>query len=195
MNGNEVQWDISIANFFEEVVPQIFRDELKEHPVQDMEGHDFKLQFSITGEGPATYGIIVKNGTELNVVTNGIPDPQITFELSEKDWRDSITGKEGGDAVMGMFFNPAMLNRSKYDTLLGIKGTMNLVLSRTDGEPFKAKMRFNNTDIPVSTISMKAAEYSAMLKGEINPIMAFMSGKLKIAGDMGLALKLQVFIK
>lgn len=195
MNGNEVQWDISIGKFFEEVVPQIFRDELKEHPVQGMDGLDFKLQFSITGDNTATYGIVVKNGTDLQVVANGIPDPQITFELNEKDWRDSITGKEGGDAVMGMFFNPAMLNKAKYDSLLGVKGTMNLVLSREGGEPFKAKMKFNNADLPVSTISMKAPEYSAMLKGQINPITAFMSGKLKVTGDMGLALKLQMFIK
>jgi putative sterol carrier protein len=195
VNGNEVQWDISVGKFFEEVVPQIFRDELRDHPVQDMNGFDFKLQFKITGDTGGTYGVVVKNGTDLQVTANGIPDPQICFELNEKDWRDSITGKEGGDAVMGMFFNPAMLNKSKYDSLLGVKGVLNLVLSRETGEPFNAKLQFNNANLPVSTIKMKASEYSAMLKGQVNPVMAFMSGKLKITGDMGLAMKLQMFIK
>jgi putative sterol carrier protein len=194
-NGNEVQWDISVVKFFEEVVPQIFRDELRDHPVQGMDGFDFKLQFTITGDSGATYGIVVKNGTDLQVTANGIPDPQINFELNEKDWRDSITGKEGGEAVMGMFFNPAMLNKNKYDSLLGVKGILNLVLSRETGEPFNAKLKFNNANMPVSTIHMKASEYSAMLKGRINPVTAFMSGKLRVSGDMGLALKLQMFIK
>ena len=195
MDSNEVRWDISAENFFEEVVPQLFRDELKNHPVQGMEGLDFKLQFTITGDRSTTYGIVVKNGTDLQVMANGIPDPQIGFELNEKDWRDSITGKEGGEAVMGMFFDPSMLNKKKYDSLLGVKGVLNLVLARDSGEPFNAKLKFNNADIPVSTIKMKASEYSAMLKGQMNPVMAFMSGKLKISGDMGLALKLQMFIK
>ncbi len=195
MNGYTVQEDISIKKFFEEVVPQIFRDQLKGAPVQGMEGVDFKLQFRITGDNGATYGIVVKNGTDLQVVSNGIPDPQISFELNEKDWRDSITGKEGADAVMGMFFNPAMLNKNKYDSLLGVKGVLNLVLSRDAGEPFNARLQFNNASLPASTIKMKAAEYSEMLKGRINPVTAFMSGKLKIGGDMGLAMKLQMFIK
>ncbi|MCL4468130.1 MAG: SCP2 sterol-binding domain-containing protein, partial [Deltaproteobacteria bacterium] len=185
----------SVNKFFEDVVPQIFSDELKNHPVQDMEGLDFKLQFKITGENTVTYGIVVKNGTDLKVIPNGIPDPQINIELNEKDWRDSITGKEGGNAVMGMFFNPAMLNKGKYNSLLGVKGVLNLALARESGELFNAKLQFNNANLPASTIKMKASEYSAMLDGKINPVMAFMSGKMKISGDMGLALKLQMFIK
>lgn len=195
MDSNEVQWDIGVEKFFEEIVPQLFRDELKNNPVQDMDGFDFKLQFKITGDRSATYGIIVKNGTDLQIIPTGIPYPQISFELNEQDWRDSITGKEGAEAVMGMFFNPSMLNKKKYDSLLGVKGILNLALARESGELFNAKLQFNNANIPVSTIKMKASEYSAMLKGQINPVTAFMSGKLKISGDMGLALKLQMFIK
>ena len=195
LTDNEVQWDITVNKFFEEVVPQIFSDELKNNPVQGMEGLDFKLQFKIIGEKTVTYGIVVKNGTDLQVIPDGIPDAQINIELNENDWRDSITGKEGGNAVMGMFFNPAMLNRSKYDSLLGVKGVLNLALSKQSGELFQAKLQFNNANLPASTIKMKASEYSAMLDGQVNPVMAFMSGKMKISGDMGLALKLQMFIK
>lgn len=44
---------------------------------------------------------------------------------------------------------------------------------------------------PNITITMKEDDYLAMVNGKLNGQMAFMSGKLKIAGDMGLALKLQ----
>jgi putative sterol carrier protein len=41
------------------------------------------------------------------------------------------------------------------------------------------------------TITMKANHFVDMMNGKLNAQMAFMSGKLKVAGDMGLALKLQ----
>lgn len=46
-------------------------------------------------------------------------------------------------------------------------------------------------DSPNITITMKESDYLDMINGKLNGQMAFMTGKLKIAGDMGLALKLQ----
>jgi putative sterol carrier protein len=44
---------------------------------------------------------------------------------------------------------------------------------------------------PNITISMAAKDYLDMIAGKLNGQMAFMTGKLRIQGDMGLALKLQ----
>ena len=44
---------------------------------------------------------------------------------------------------------------------------------------------------PNITISMKESDYLDMINGKLNGQMAFMSGKLKISGDMGLAMRLQ----
>jgi putative sterol carrier protein len=41
------------------------------------------------------------------------------------------------------------------------------------------------------TVNCSDADFLAIVNGRLNPQMAFMSGKLKIQGDMGLALKLQ----
>jgi putative sterol carrier protein len=40
------------------------------------------------------------------------------------------------------------------------------------------------------TVIMKADDFNQLTDGKLNPQMAFMSGKLKIQGDMGLAMKL-----
>lgn len=44
---------------------------------------------------------------------------------------------------------------------------------------------------PNITMTMKESDYLDMVNGKLNGQAAFMTGKLKIAGDMGLALKLQ----
>ena len=44
---------------------------------------------------------------------------------------------------------------------------------------------------PNMTMTLSAADYVDLVAGKLNGQMAFMSGKLKIAGDMGLAMKMQ----
>ena len=44
---------------------------------------------------------------------------------------------------------------------------------------------------PNMTMTMAGSDYVDMTTGKLNGQMAFMSGKLKIAGDMGLAMKMQ----
>ncbi|MGH7963134.1 MAG: SCP2 sterol-binding domain-containing protein, partial [Candidatus Binatia bacterium] len=48
---------------------------------------------------------------------------------------------------------------------------------------------------PNITLAMKESDYLDMINGKLNGQVAFMTGKLKIAGDMGLALKLQSLFK
>ena len=48
---------------------------------------------------------------------------------------------------------------------------------------------------PNMTMTMAGTDYVDMTTGKLNGQMAFMSGKLKIAGDMGLATKMQSLFK
>ncbi|MFO7172212.1 MAG: SCP2 sterol-binding domain-containing protein [Bacillota bacterium] len=41
------------------------------------------------------------------------------------------------------------------------------------------------------TIQMEAADFQALVAGRLNPMTAFMTGKLKVRGDLSLAMKLQ----
>ena len=44
---------------------------------------------------------------------------------------------------------------------------------------------------PRCTVSASDTNFLDIVNGKLNPQMAFMSGKIKIQGDMGLAMKLQ----
>ena len=46
-------------------------------------------------------------------------------------------------------------------------------------------------DLPNLTLSMVASDYVALTKGEANPMGLFAAGKIKLQGDMGLAMKFQ----
>ena len=52
-----------------------------------------------------------------------------------------------------------------------------------------------NEDKEADTVVItELATLDKLRRGELNPMMAMMSGKVKIKGDMGLAMKLQSFL-
>jgi putative sterol carrier protein len=59
-------------------------------------------------------------------------------------------------------------------------------LTKPGGEVKAGKL-----DNPGVTITMVAKDFTDLVSGKLNGQMAFMQGKLKIKGDMSLALKLQ----
>ncbi len=46
-------------------------------------------------------------------------------------------------------------------------------------------------EAPTMTVSMEAADYVELTAGRLDGMTAFMGGRLRIAGDMGLAMKMQ----
>jgi putative sterol carrier protein len=53
----------------------------------------------------------------------------------------------------------------------------------------------SNDDKEANTVITTTLQYmTEMINGELNPMMATMTGKVKIAGSMGLAMKLQSFL-
>ena len=48
-----------------------------------------------------------------------------------------------------------------------------------------------SVESPTATIRMDATDYVKMTSGELNPMAAFMSGKVKVEGDLNSVMKLQ----
>lgn len=80
----------------------------------------------------------------------------------------------------------------------GMTATYKFQLSGDDGGTYYIKINNGAAEAgagePESagcTIIMAADDLKAMVGGQLNPVSAFMSGKLRVQGDMSLAMKLQ----
>ncbi|MBM4235046.1 MAG: SCP2 sterol-binding domain-containing protein [Firmicutes bacterium] len=80
----------------------------------------------------------------------------------------------------------------------GVSAVYQFELSGDDGGVFHAAVDDGKAtvveaahDSPNITITMTAEDFAAMLEGKLNATSAFMAGKLKVKGDMSLAMKLQ----
>lgn len=69
-------------------------------------------------------------------------------------------------------------------------GLYHLVIRNGDGAAGEGGVENPNT-----TISMTADDFVDMTSGKLDPTMAYMSGKIKIRGDMGYAMKLQSLLR
>ena len=88
------------------------------------------------------------------------------------------------------------------DAAKGMNSTIQFNLSGDNGGQWYVAVKDGKAEVSKGTapsanmtLSMTAADYVDMIMGKLNGQMAFMSGKLKIAGDMGLAMKMQTLFR
>ena len=85
--------------------------------------------------------------------------------------------------------------------MAGLAATYQFSLSGDGGGEFfavfdngTAQVNEGTADDPSITISMEAADFQDMVDGKLDGMGAFMSGKLKVTGDMSLAMRLQTLL-
>lgn len=77
---------------------------------------------------------------------------------------------------------PAIGHKIKFD--FGSDGC--LYVDGTNGN------QISNHDLPADcTITIALEDFKDLIKGTLNPMAAFMGGKIRIDGDMGVAMQLQ----
>ncbi len=93
---------------------------------------------------------------------------------------------------------PAMVKRFLPEKAYGVNVTILFDLSGDNGGLFWLKVADGAVEAgegpvsdPAMTMKASADDWFAVATGQMNPLHAFMTGKVKIQGDMGLAMKLQ----
>ncbi len=87
----------------------------------------------------------------------------------------AMTARMGGKGAIG--------GTVKFD--LGSDGSLFI-----DGTGADNAVTANENGAANCTISMSAADFDDLIHGRLNPTAAFMQGKMRVDGDMGLAMKL-----
>ncbi len=82
-------------------------------------------------------------------------------------------------------------SKGVYQFILTGEDAANYAVSVTDQGAEVTEGQAENAGV---TITMTADDFKALAQGSLNPMSAFMSGKLSVTGDMSMALKLQTLI-
>ena len=184
--------NISVDEFFTEFVPEQFIHELLS--VMDLSfltGSDFKMQFDIEGK---VYSVTFKNEKDLEVTKGSIGEPNFTVIISERDWRDAVTGKfnELADDFTG---DPtSFIDARHYEALMSMNGTVNMNLKKKDGVNLPLSLIFNDEDSPAVTVNLDLLDALRLMNRSATGLGLLMNGKLKYTGSMVLLIKLQNLI-
>jgi len=171
---------------------------------------DVKLGVRLEGEGGGDWVFHLREG-QLSIAPGPTEESAFTLIQSVADWRGALWEERGGafGKQASALFRPGAqssqpagggpggrpLDPSSLGKLAALRGVIRMVVSGgADGE-WKVDFKLGPGPIPAeptTTVTVTADDAAAMERGELDPMQAFMSGRIMIAGDMGLLMQMQM---
>ncbi len=175
--------NVTPEQFFEQLMPMGFEAQRQGGGTLPQ---DFTMQYVVTGDGGGEWAVTIRDGAM--TATKGRHDAVLTTTLSASDFYDAVLGRNGASISLLLPQSrpgrPDNSGRAKQ-----MKGTVAQELSREGGDPFKLELTFNGAATPRATVKMKLADFVAMQEGRLNGQEAFMTGRLRVEGDMAFMLQ------
>ncbi|RIL02809.1 MAG: hypothetical protein DCC71_15880 [Proteobacteria bacterium] len=193
----------SPAEFFETFIPRTFQSNAGALP-EDAKQLDVTLGVRLEGEGGGEWRYHLKGG-ELAVTRGSTEDAAFTIVQSVADWRGALWEGRGGafgrqsqvlfqPGGAGGAGGPAAMPPAALQQLQMLRGLIRMVVTGGDGGDWSVGFKLGPgpiPDPPTTTVTVAAADADAMERGELDPMQAFMSGRIQIAGDMTLLMQMQ----
>ncbi len=189
--------------FFEQWLPKAFAAAPTPEAAKAV---DVKLGIRLDGGNGGEWVFHMDHGN-LNVKPGSAEACAFTLIQSVDDWRGCLWegrggafgkqaaamfqpgGDAGGSSPGGRPMNPQAIER-----LGALKGVIRMVVTGGTGGDWKVDFKLGPGPVPAdptTTVTIAHEDADAMGRGELDPMQAFMSGKIQIAGDMALMMQMQ----
>ena len=175
---------VTPAQFFEQLLPMGFEQQAQ---AGGSAPRDFTMLYRLTGDGGGDWLVAIKDGKM--TTQKGAGDAVLTFTVSVDDWRDAVLGRNGASlALLLPQSRPGRPDNSGRAQAL--RGTVAQELAREAVEPFRLEMTFNGAAQPRTILKMKLQDFVDMNAGKLNGQEAFMTGRMRVEGDMAFLMQI-----
>jgi hypothetical protein len=194
----------SAQEFFERHVPQAFAT----NPPSDAGALDVVLGVRLEGDGGGEWRFHLKQGA-LRVEPGSVEDAAFTVIQSVADWRGALWEGRGGAfgrQSQALFRpgaqassarpgpGPGAMSPAALGLLQQLRGVIKMVVTGGQGGDWSVAFKLGPgapPAEPTTTVTVSAADAEALERGELDPMQAFMGGRIQVAGDMALLMQMQ----
>ena len=170
----------SPLEYYTQVVPQQVSRALQSAP-ESIGQPELTTIYEITGAESEIYALRFA-GDKVEVLPDVPPEADLRITLNTDDWRSST--------AQGMLDPLAdYIQRRKVEVVKSFKGMVRVELTRSDGSLWQSATIFGGQAEPAVTLRMNAEDYAAMMRGDLNGQMAFLTGKLQFEGSLPLLMQ------
>jgi hypothetical protein len=172
----------SLEAYYTQTVPQQYADAMANAPANLVDQPELTAIYEISGPDGGSYGLRSAAGRIEVLPAEQLPAPDMRVLMSFDDWR--VFAESGATDPFVDY-----VSRRKVGVVKGLKGMVRLELTRSDDSIWQSATVFGGQEEPALTLRMTNDDYRAMLSGELNGQMAFMTGKLKFEGSLPLLMQ------
>jgi len=197
---------IDPSEFFESFVPARFAKLVLPDPLARVA---LRIGVHLHGDGGGEWLYHLRDGN-LEVVAGGCDDAAFTLIQSVDDWRGAIWEGRGGVVVerglrllrsgrLAALASGAShaTGGSLIERLVDLDGVLCAVVTDAPARDWTIALQFGPGAVPpepTTTVRIANDDVHAMANGKLDPLQAFLAGRVSIAGDMLLAMQLQSLI-
>jgi len=180
----DISKDVSVKELLEKVMPNLTVETLKSNNASaELSGTEISMVID-TGSEVVSY--FLKDGSSIDVKEGPSENPMLYLKVAHDDVQRMIQN-DSLDLLLGL---QSDITKQRYNALSSLKGSF-VAEVLDDDHTIKIEAVLNGANSPSSVFKMSMKDSAALVRKETNPVNLFMSGAMKIEGDMAFAMATQ----
>ncbi len=183
--------DITPRTFFEEWLPSVFA---AEYSGGRRAASDVTVRVTLEGEGGGVWDLAIAGG-RLTVGPGGRGAADVALAWTVADWRAVAVGEPGTVDLappQASALDLLFVDSASRHVLATVRGAIRLEVAGYNGRTWSMLVKLGAAPgpDPQATISIDADTWGQILARTLAPPEAYFSGRIRLAGDTGLAMQL-----